>query len=250
MKISIVTVSYNSATTIADTLRSVACQSYGNIEHLIIDGQSIDETMEIVAEHSHPKLVSISERDLGIYDAMNKGVQRATGDVIGILNSDDSYLDSNVLQAVATEFSSNPALEVLLGDVDFVNASNQNNPIRTYQAGRFKTWMFRFGFMPPHPGVFVRRSAYERVGLYNVGYKIAGDFDFLVRLLLIDRANYYATGKHWVRMLVGGRSTASWRSNFMITKEMYRSLLDNKVFTCIPMLLVRLPVKFIRQVLL
>ena len=102
--------------------------------------------------------------------------------------------------------------------------------------------------MPPHPAVFVRKSAYERVGYYKMGYKIAADFDFLLRLLLIDGARFQATGKHWVRMLTGGASTSGWRSNFVITKEMRRSLLENKVFSGIPMLLLRLPVKFFRQI--
>ena len=248
MKISIVTVSYNSAATIADTLRSVATQTYTDIEHLIIDGQSSDKTMQEVGAHSHPKLIFSSEPDNGIYDAMNKGVQRATGEVIGILNSDDFYVHDNVLNEVATAFATDPTLDVVLGDVDFVKSGDLENPVRTYRASGFKTWMFRFGFMPPHPGVFVRKTAYERVGSYKMGYKIAADFDFLLRLLLIDGAKYQATGKHWVRMLTGGTSTSGWRSNFVITKEMQRSLLENRIFSSIPMLLLRLPVKFFRQI--
>lgn len=248
MKISIVTVSYNSAATIADTLRSVAAQTYTDIEHLIVDGQSSDKTMQVVDAHSHPKLIFSSESDNGIYDAMNKGVQRATGEIIGILNSDDFYVHENVLNEVATAFSADPTLDVVLGDVDFVKSGDLEKPVRTYRAYGFKTWMFHFGFMPPHPAVFVRKTAYERVGSYKIGYKIAADFDFLLRLLLIDGAKYQATGKHWVRMLTGGASTSGWRSNFVITKEMRRSLLENKVFSSIPMLLLRLPVKFFRQI--
>ena len=248
MKISIVTVSYNSAATIADTLRSVATQTYTDIEHLIIDGQSSDKTMQVVDSHSHPKLIFSSESDNGIYDAMNKGVHRATGQVIGILNSDDFYVHENVLNEVATAFLADPTLEVVLGDVDFVKSGDLERPVRTYRASGFKTWMFRFGFMPPHPAVFVRKTAYERVGSYKLGYKIAADFDFLLRLLLIDGAKYQATGKHWVRMLTGGASTSGWRSNFVITREMQRSLLENKVFSGMPMLLLRLPVKFFRQI--
>lgn len=248
MKISVVTVSYNSAGTIADTLRSVAIQTYTDIEHLIIDGQSSDKTMQVVDAYSHPKLLFSSEPDNGIYDAMNKGVQRATGDVIGILNSDDFYVHENVLNEVATAFSTDPTLDVVLGDVDYVNSGDLENPVRTYRASSFRTWMFRFGFMPPHPAVFVRKAAYERVGYYKMGYKIAADFDFLLRLLMIDGARFQATGKHWVRMLTGGASTSGWRSNFVITKEMRRSLLENKVFSGIPILLLRLPVKFFRQI--
>ena len=248
MKITIITVSYNSAATIAETLCSVANQTYTDIEHLIIDGKSSDKTIQVVDAHAHSKLILISEPDKGIYDAMNKGVQRASGEIIGILNSDDFYVNDNVLNEVTTAFATDPTLDVVLGDVDFVKSGDLANPVRTYRAAGFKTWMFRFGFMPPHPGVFVRKTAYERVGSYKMGYRIAADFDFLLRLLLIDGAKYQATGKHWVRMLTGGISTSGWRSNFVITKEMQRSLLENKVFSSIPMLLLRLPVKFIRQI--
>lgn len=248
MKISIITVCFNSEATIVDTVRSVASQTYQDIEHLVIDGQSSDKTVQLVEANRHPGLILSSEPDSGIYDAMNKGVQRATGEVIGILNSDDFYVHNNVLNEVATAFSTDPTLDVVLGDVDFVKSGDLDNPVRTYRASGFKTWMFRFGFMPPHPAVFVRKAAYERVGSYKMGYKIAADFDFLLRLLLIDGAKYQATGKHWVRMLTGGASTSGWRSNFVITKEMQRSLLENNVFSSMPMLLLRLPVKFFRQI--
>jgi glycosyltransferase involved in cell wall biosynthesis len=248
LKISVVTVSYNSAATIADTLRSVAAQTYTDIEHLIIDGQSSDKTMLEVDAHSHKNLTFSSEPDSGIYDAMNKGVQRATGDVIGILNSDDFYVHDNVLHEVATTFATDPTLDVVLGDVDFVKSSDLENPVRTYRASGFKTWMFRFGLMPPHPAVFVRKSAYERVGFYKMDYKIAADFDFLLRLLLIHGAKYQATGKHWVRMRTGGVSTSGWQNNVVITEELQRSLLQNNVFSSTPMLLLRLPVKFFRQI--
>ena len=247
MKISVVTVAYNSAHTIAKTIGSVARQTYKDIEHLIIDGQSTDKTKQVVNEHRHPRLIFNSEPDSGIYDAMNKGVQRATGEVIGILNSDDFYTHENVLSEVAEAFSTDPTLDVVLGDVDFVKSGDLENPVRTYRASGFKIWMFRFGFMPPHPAVFVRKTAYRRVGCYKMGYKIAADFDFLLRLLLIDGAKYQTTGKHWVRMLTGGASTSGWQSNFVITKEMQRSLMENKVFSSMPMLLLRLPVKFFRQ---
>ena len=168
LKISIITVSYNSATTIADTLRSVVTQTYPDIEHLIIDGQSSDQTMQVVNANYHSKLIFNSEPDEGIYDAMNKGVRRATGEIIGILNSDDFYVHENVLNEVANSFLNDSTLDVVLGDVDFVKGGDLENSVRTYQASGFQTWMFRFGFMPPHPAVFVRKTAYERVGSYKM----------------------------------------------------------------------------------
>lgn len=216
----------------------------------MVDGGSTDATLHVV--RNYPGLVTqlISEPDRGIYDAMNKGVQRATGEVVGILNSDDFYRHSRVLQEVAEAFAADPELEVLMGDVDFVSDEDLQEPVRTYRATGFRPWMFRLGFMPPHPAIFIRKSAYERVGLYKLGYRIAADFDFLVRLLLIDRAKYRIAGTQWVRMRTGGASTAGWKSNLISTREMLRSLRENGVFSSMPMLLLRLPVKYIRQVFL
>lgn len=241
---------YNSAATIRATLDSVKAQGYPELEYIVIDGGSTDATIEIVNQYPDVVTELISEPDSGIYDAMNKGVLRASGDVVGILNSDDFYLHPDVLREVAAAFSVDPCLDVVLGDVDFVADDDLTHPVRTYRAGGFRPWMLRLGLMPPHPAVFVRRSAYERVGLYKLGYRIAADFDFLVRLLLLDGARYKITGKHWVRMRTGGASTAGLKSNLVSTREMLRSLRENRVFSSTPMLLLRLPIKFLRQVFL
>lgn len=249
MKISLITVSYNSAQTIRDTFNSVAAQNYSELEYILVDGASKDATLSILNEY--PELVSecISEPDQGIYDAMNKGVQRATGEVIGILNSDDFYLHEDVLQQAADLFAADPELEVVMGDVDYVGEANFSLPVRTYRAGNFKPWMFRFGLMPPHPAIFVRKSAYERVGLYKLGYKIAADFDFVTRLLLVDKAKYMVSNKTWVRMRIGGASTNGLKSNFVSTQEMKRSLRENGVYSNTLILLMRLPFKLLSQVL-
>lgn len=241
---------YNSAATIETTLESVAAQNYPELEYIVIDGGSSDATVEKVRQY--PDLVAelISEPDRGIYDAMNKGVLRASGEIVGILNSDDFYLRPSVLKEVAAVFEADPSLDVVLGDVDFVADDDLAKPVRVYRAGRFRPWMFRFGLMPPHPAVFVRKSAYDRIGVYKLGYRIAADFDFLVRLLLIDGAKYQVANKHWVRMRTGGASTAGWKSNLISTREMLRSLRENKILSSSPMLLLRLPIKFFRQVFL
>ena len=250
MKISVITVSFNSESTINDTLRSVACQDYGDFEYIIVDGGSTDATLEICGHYDWLITHCYSEPDDGIYDAMNKGVSFASGDVIGILNSDDFYLDKNVFSEVAGFFNADPELDVLLGDVDFVNDVDLSHPVRRYSTGYFWPWMFRFGLMPPHPAVFVRKSAYDRVGLYKLGYKIAADFDLLTRLLLLGGAKYQASKKTWVRMRTGGTSTSGLKSNLIATLEMKRSLKENGLFACYVMLMCRLPLKLFTQVLL
>lgn len=249
MKISVITVCFNSEKTIGDALKSVCEQNYPNVEHIVIDGGSCDRTVELISAQGGHVAKFISEPDKGIYDAMNKGLAYANGDVIGILNSDDFYLGNNVLGEVAAAFASDPALDAVMGDVDFVSNSDLMKPIRAYPSSGFKPWMFHIGLMPPHPAVFIRKSAYEQIGKYKLDYKIAADFDLLVRLLSIQKKKYLTTGKHWVRMRAGGVSTSSWRSNFVITREMLRSLRENNLFSCVPMLLCRLPIKFFRQVL-
>lgn len=249
MKISLITVSYNSESTIKFTLDSIARQDHENIEYIVIDGGSSDKTMNIVKQYSYLNLHYVSERDDGIYDAMNKGVSLSTGEVIGILNSDDFYLSSTVISEVDKIFSKNPHLDVVLGAVDFVEDGNLDHPIRRYAAGNFRPWMFRFGLMPPHPAVFIRKTAYKRVGLYKKNYKIAADFDFLIRLLMLDRAPYKVVNKVWVRMRIGGVSTSGWKTMLLITHEMKRALKENGILSNKFFLLCRLPFKLVTQVI-
>jgi glycosyltransferase involved in cell wall biosynthesis len=246
-KVSVITASFNSENTIHETIFSVNAQTYPDIEHIFIDGGSTDSTLEIIRKECRSSSIIISEKDYGIYDAMNKGVQLATGDVIGILNSDDFYLSDHVLEAVAAHFAADPELEVVLGDVDFVNDDDLARTVRYYPAGNFKPWMFRFGLMPPHPATFVRKSAYERVGLYKLGYEIAADFDLLIRLLLVGGAKYRTARKTWVRMRTGGASTSGLKSMITITREFKRSLNENNFYTNYLMLACRLPFKLLTQ---
>lgn len=249
MKISVITVCFNSEKTIGDTLKSVCEQSYPDVEYIVVDGGSGDGTKELILAAGSKVSRYISEPDKGIYDAMNKGIALAGGDVVAILNSDDFYINNKVLEEVASIFSSDPTLDVVMGGVDFVSDFDLKKPLRIYGSTGFKPWMFRIGLMPPHPAAFIRKSAYEQIGKYKLGYKIAADFDLLVRLLSIGKKKYLTTEKRWVRMRAGGISTSSWRSNFVITQEMLRSLRENNLFSCVPMLLCRLPIKFFRQML-
>jgi len=248
LKISLITVSFNSAKTIHRTLDSVVAQRYHELEYIIIDGKSKDDTLDIIKSYSDIISFCVSEPDKGIYDAMNKGVSLATGDVIGILNSDDFYLEDNVLAEVSSIFEKNPSVDAILGDVDFVKSSNLSSPFRSYKVGKFMPWMLYFGLMPPHPAVFVRKAVYERIGLYKLGYKIGADFDFLVRLILVNKAKYYISNKTWVRMRAGGVSTSGFKSNIISTQEMARSLRENSLFSSYVFLISRLPLKFFMQI--
>lgn len=249
MKISIVTVAFNSESTIRTTLASIESQRYSDIEYVVIDGESTDRTLEILSGHLGQIDALVSEPDCGIYDAMNKGISLTTGEIIGILNSDDFYPHTAVLDEVAACFQKDPDLDVVLGNVDFVRPELLDRSVRNIQCDNFKPFMFMFGLMPPHPAVFVRKSAYERVGSYKPGYKIAADFDFLTRLLLVDKAKYHIASKTWVRMRTGGASTRGLRSTLTITKEMERSLKENNVLANKFLLMLRLPLKYVTQVL-
>ncbi|MDB9772167.1 glycosyltransferase [Alphaproteobacteria bacterium] len=241
------TVCFNSESTLLDTIVSFQSQCYKEKEHLIIDGDSTDKTFEIVQENRSSIAYFVSEQDDGLYDAMNKGIKKATGDVIGILNSDDFFCDTNVLSEVAKAFAIDPAIEVVCGGVELVHRLDLNLPLRTYSLSFFKPWMMRFGIMPPHPAVFIKKSAYNRVGLYKQKYGIAADFDLLTRLFILERVKYFLTVSVFVRMRTGGLSNGGWKSLVRGTQEIRGSLKENGVYTNLFMVMVRLPFKFLTQ---
>ncbi|MBS1604124.1 MAG: glycosyltransferase, partial [Bacteroidetes bacterium] len=179
MKISIVTATYNSAATVRDTLVSVSGQGHSDVEHIIIDGGSRDNTLEIVSEFPHVARV-VSEKDRGIYDAMNKGIALASGDVVGILNSDDVYADVLVLSEVAKAFE-DPSVQAFYADLQYVYSDDLDRIQRTWRSGPFKMSNFYFGWMPPHPTFFVRREVYDRCGLFNLGLRSAADYELMLR---------------------------------------------------------------------
>lgn len=217
MKISIITVAYNSAKTIRDTLESVCTQDHKNIEHIVVDGKSTDNTLDIVQCFPHvAKLVS--EQDKGLYDAMNKGIKLATGEVIGILNSDDMYANRQVLSKVAALFLNKNASTVY-GDLQYVDASDVTKVLRTWRAGRFKRSDFYYGWMPPHPTFFVRKSIYDKVGLFDTSLRSASDYELILRILF--RYGYKADyiPEIMVKMRAGGKSNASLRHRVLANRE-------------------------------
>jgi glycosyltransferase involved in cell wall biosynthesis len=217
MKISIITVAYNSAGTIGDTLQSVHSQDYPDIEHIIIDGRSTDGTLDIVRKF--PKVARVvSEKDNGLYDAMNKGIKLASGEVIGILNSDDVYSGPTVISSVAALFA-NKNNDTVYGDLQYVQADDLNRVVRTWRSGHFKRSSFYYGWMPPHPAFFVRKTIYERVGLFNTSLRSASDYEMMLRILFKNNFNAAYLAEVLVKMRAGGISNASFRNRLVANRE-------------------------------
>lgn len=242
MKISVITVCYNSGKTIGQTLRSVREQTYGEIEHIIVDGGSTDNTLAGVAAEGAHIATLISEKDNGIYDAMNKGIQLATGDVVAFLNADDFYKDRGVLARVAKVMQFEK-LDVLYGDVEFFRHDKQHVVARRYNSGRFTVKRLGWGWMPAHPALFVRRTLFERYGNFRTDYRIAGDFEFIVRIFRLSDLRHRHLPETLVRMQMGGVSTSGWRSTLQLNREMMRACRDNAIPTNWFKLLVRYPLK-------
>lgn len=222
MKISIITATYNSEAHIADCVRSVNNQTYDDIEHIIIDGASKDNTLEIVNNIPNRVVKIVSEPDKGIYDAMNKGIQAATGDVIGILNSDDFFTSDDVIETVVNAFNNNE-IDALYGDVHFVDPDDLNKCVRYYSSAIFKPSLFRFGFMPAHPSFYMKRECYEKHGLYSLDYRIAADYDLLIRYLYKEKINYKYLKNDFVTMRTGGVSTENFNSRVTLNREVVKA---------------------------
>ena len=248
MKVSIITVVYNSRNTIGCAIDSVLTQTYNDIEYIIVDGVSTDGTIEKVLGYGNSIDKFISEPDEGIYDAMNKGISLSSGDIIGILNSDDFYLHENVIQEVVDTLASNPDVEMLLSNVDFVCPDNLIRPVRFYSSFNFSHWKMRFGFMPPHPAAFIKSSAYEKVGSYKLGYGISADFEWFVRALVVKHLPYVKLNQTLVRMREGGVSTSGFKSYWLSSKEQLSALRVNSIYSNMLFVLARLPIKFFHKV--
>lgn len=211
MKISIVTVSYNAQTTIVDTISSVARQSYPDVEHIIVDGGSTDATIELVKSNSTRVVKLISERDNGLYDAMNKGIACATGDIIGFLNADDLYSDEQVLSRVANVFK-DTTIEACYGDLVYVAADNTQRIVRTWRAGKFARKKMYNGWMPPHPTFFVRRDCYLRNDWYRTDMGSSADYELMLRYILCCKIKVVYVPYTLVCMRAGGISNATFRN--------------------------------------
>jgi glycosyltransferase involved in cell wall biosynthesis len=225
---SIITATYNASATVADCLRSVSFQSIP-VEHIIIDGASIDNTLEIVRKVS-PHAQIVSEPDNGLYDAMNKGILRASGDIIGILNADDYYVGPLVMEKVLALFQQSGA-DALFADLEYVRPDNLQRVVRYYSGADFTPEKFAWGWMPPHPTFFVRRELYERFGLFHTDYLIAADFELTARFLARHKVRYAYLPEVIVRMRTGGLSTRSLKSTWTLNREILRACAANGIST-------------------
>lgn len=222
MKISIVTASFNSAATVADTLHSIAAQTHRDIEHIVVDGASTDNTLQVVHAHGGPGVKVVCEPDRGIYDAMNKGLAIATGDIVGFLNSDDIYADPHALERVAQAFG-DPSVDVVYGDIVFVAQQDTARVVRLWTSRPHTPGLCSRGWMPPHPTLYVRRSVYQQHGGYDLAFPAAADFEMALRLLDIERLKSAHVPFVQVRMRMGGQSTRSVRNIVSGSREVSRA---------------------------
>ncbi len=251
MKISLITVTFNSGATLRDTIESVLAQTYKDIEYIVVDGLSQDNTVDIIKEYA-PRFAGrmrwISEPDKGLYDAMNKGIRMATGDVVGIINSDDFYHRNDVIAKVAEAFK-DKQIEAVYGDVRFVRPDNLNKTVRYYSSKNFSPKRFRFGFMPAHPTFFTYKRYFDEFGYYKTDYKIASDYELTMRFLYTHQLKSQYVPLDFMKMRTGGVSTASWRSNLTLNREIVRACRENGVWTCMPLLFLKYFVKVFELVL-
>jgi len=228
LKISVVTATYNSSATLPATLQSLAAQTYLNVEHLVIDGGSSDNTMQLVQSDGFANRVALTEPDDGLFDALNKGISRATGDVIGFLHSDDVLASSDVLESIARAFH-DPAVLAVYGNLVYETREAPHKTIRYWRSGEFAMPKLRQGWMPPHPTLYLRRSIYQRFGAFDLSYRIAADYDFILRILprIADGVRYL--DKLVVKMKVGGNSNRSIQNIIEKSSEDLRALRSNEI---------------------
>lgn len=230
MKISIVTAVFNAVDSIEDTIQSVASQTHPDIEHIVVDGASTDGTMEVVDRHRNKLSKVISEPDQGIYDAMNKGLALATGDVIGFLNADDFYASDHVLADVL-EAIQREDLDAAYGDVAFVRPEDRTRVVRRYRSDRFSPERLAWGWMPAHPALFLHRRVFDRFGPFRTDYRIAGDFEFVARAFKCGSLRSRYLPEVFVYMRTGGASTGGWRNTVLLNREVLRACRENAIPT-------------------
>jgi|688.fasta_scaffold533163_1 glycosyltransferase involved in cell wall biosynthesis len=227
MKISIITVAYNSELTIEDTINSVISQTYDNIEYIIIDGGSTDSTLDIINKYSNKINLIISEKDKGVYDAMNKGIMFSNGAIIGFLNSDDIFTDNNIIELIAKQFHHDNNLSILYGNLYYVNRNNILKVIRKWRSQNYFYKYFEYGNVPAHPTLYLRKEAYNLVGFYSLKYKYSSDYDLMLRLFKKFNLKFYYLDHYIVKMRLGGITSGNFKNRLKQNIEIYEIWKDN-----------------------
>jgi glycosyltransferase involved in cell wall biosynthesis len=246
MKVSIITAVYNGAERITKTLNSVAQQDYGSIEHIVVDGASTDATLERVQANGARVARVISEPDFGVYDAFNKGLRAATGDIIAFLGAGDTYASPHVISRIAEELTI-PSTQAVFADLMIVDEHDQSRVVRIYRSKYFSPNAMTYGFMPAHPTLFLRRDVYQMAGEYDTRYRIAGDFEMCLRIFVKRSIRYKYIPQPLVLMPRGGLSNSGWRSKWEITREMRQACAACGLRTNTAKLLLRLPAKLLEM---
>jgi glycosyltransferase involved in cell wall biosynthesis len=246
--VTVITVVFNGGVTLEHTIRSVIEQSYDNVEHIIIDGGSTDATLDILRKYDDSIDYWVSEKDAGIYDAMNKGIALARGDYIGMLNSDDFFAKPSALEIIATHLKAND-VDAVFSCLDIVDPADLNRVLRKYRISSFSPFMLRIGVMPPHPTFYCRKSCYEKAGPYRTNYRIAADFEMLVRLLLKHHITWAFIDETTVKMRSGGLSSSGIKSNWIVNREIIRGCTENGLYTSMFILALKLPIRLLERIL-
>lgn len=246
--VSVITVVFNGALTLEHTICSVIEQTYGNVEHIIIDGGSTDATLDIVRKYEDSIDYWVSEKDAGIYDAMNKGIALARGEYIGMLNADDFFANPSALEIVAARLSIS-GVDAVFSCLDIVAPTNLDRVLRKYRISDFSPFMMRIGIMPPHPTFYCKRSCYEKAYPYRTDYRIAADFEMLIRLLLKHHITWEFIDEITVKMRSGGLSNSGIKSSWVVNREIIRACSENGLYTNMFMLALKLPIRLLERIL-
>jgi glycosyltransferase involved in cell wall biosynthesis len=246
--VTVITVVFNGAATLEHTIQSVIEQTYDNVEYIIIDGGSTDATLDIIRKYEGDIDYWVSERDAGIYDAMNKGIALASGDYIGLLNSDDYFANPSALEKIATRFKTSN-VDAVFSCLDIIDPANLNRVLRKNRVPNFSLTMLRIGVMPPHPTFYCKRSCYEKAGPYRTDYIIAADFEMLLRLLLKHHVTWEFIDETIVKMRAGGLSSSGLKSNWVGNREIVRACTENNFYTNMFILALKIPIRLLERIL-
>ena len=246
--ISVITVVFNGAQTIRDTIESVLAQGYDNIEYIVIDGGSSDGTIDILRQYEHAIDYWVSEKDRGIYDAMNKGISLSSGEYVGMLNADDLFSGKDVVQDMVDRFGSTK-VDAIFSCLDIVDKNNPKKILRKYRVATLSTALLRIGVMPPHPTFYCKRSCYAEGAMYRTDYQIAADFEMLVRMAIRQKISWEFMDKVTVVMRSGGVSSSGLMARITLNREIVRACRENGLYTNLLLLALKLPIRLLERIL-